>query len=83
VLPFGGSGVDTRLQEIEAEFARHRPTSRMDGMVVQNKANVSRTGVGWDKDFQYGTGRMTKLKAECGFEPLGYNQNHVTIAIDI
>jgi hypothetical protein len=44
---------------------------------------LSRTGVGWDKDFQDGTELMTKLKAECGFEPLGYNQNHVTIAIDI
>jgi hypothetical protein len=32
------------------------------------------TGVGWDKDFHDGTGLMTKLEAECGFESLGYNQ---------
>ena len=44
---------------------------------------MSQTGVGWDKDFQDGTGLMTKLKTGRGFEPLGYNQNHVTIAVDI
>ena len=44
---------------------------------------LSRTGVGWDKDFQDGAGLMTKLKTGRGFEPLGYNQNHVTIAVDI
>lgn len=44
---------------------------------------ISETGVGRGKDLQDGTGLMTKLKAECGFEPLSYNQNRVTIVIDI
>lgn len=44
---------------------------------------MSRTGVRWNKDFQNGTGLMTKRKAECVFEPLSYNHNHATIALDI
>ena len=74
---FGGH---TEMLVPESNAVDGRPSGQRK---QDSPRRVSRTGVGWDKDFQDRTRLMTKLKAECGFGPLSYNQNHVTIAVDI